>query len=198
MTAARRTRAGFAGAAALALAACGGGTSTPQDAAPGDALALDAAPPLDAGGHAIVAGERVGPIALGMRWADVVAAIGPPPAEPVVLVRLGHAAWPALGLEALLTSPSETTLTDDAVVIGAGATAGLDTAGPVRPGAERAAIEAALGVAAESYGGRDFYPTGLAVEYGTGTTALRVGVVAAYTLAPVPPPMGPAQLGSPP
>jgi hypothetical protein len=140
----------------------------------------------------LVAGERVGPIALDMRWADVVAAIGAPPSEPVVLVRIGHATWPALGLEALLTSPDEAALTDDAIVIGAGATAGADLDGVALPGDPRAGIETSLGPPPEEYGGRVYYPVGLAIEYDETGRARRVGVVAPYTLAPEPPPMTPS------
>lgn len=170
--------------AALGLAACGG-----RDAGP----ALDAAPPIDADPRrALVPGERVGPIALGMTWAEVVQAVGAPPAEPVVLVRIGHVTWPALGLEALLTSPAEASLTADAIVIGAGATAGADVAGPAVPGELRAEVERALGPAPESYVGRTYYPSGLAIEWDDAGRARRVGVVAPYQLAPEPPPMQPA------
>jgi hypothetical protein len=144
----------------------------------------------------LVAGERVGPIVLDMRWADVVAAIGPPPAEPVVLVRVGHATWPALGLEALVTSPDEARITDDAVVIGAGATVGADLEGLVLPGDARIGIETSLGAPPEEYGGRVYYPSGLAIEYDESAHARRVGVVAPYVLAPEPPPMAPASGGS--
>lgn len=140
-------------------------------------------------GRQLVAGERVGPIALDMRWSDVVAAVGAPPSEPLVLVRLGHVTWPALGLEALLTSPDEARLTDEAIVIGAGATTGSDLEGVVLPGDPRAGIETSLGAPPEEYGGRVYYPAGIVVEYDEGGRARRVGVVAPYTLVPEPPPM---------
>jgi hypothetical protein len=180
--------------AALALglavaAACGGRSS----AVTVDAAAIDAgADALPDPRRQLVPGVRVGPIALGMRWAEVIAAIGAPPSEPVVLVRLGHATWPALGLEALVTSPDEAILTADALVIGAGATVGAELDGPVRPGDARASIEAAMGAPPEEYGGRAYYPAGLAVEYDTEDRARRIGVVAAFTLVPEPPPMAPA------
>jgi hypothetical protein len=144
----------------------------------------------------LVAGERAGPIVLGMRWSDVLAVIGPPPSDPVVLVRIGHAAWPALGLEALVTSPDEARVTNDALVIGAGATIGADLEGAVLPGDSRIGVETSMGAPPEEYGGRVYYPAGLAVEYDEGARARRVGVVAPYTLAPVPPPMTPALGGS--
>ncbi len=152
------------------------------------------APPPDATEtNAIIPGTRVGPITLGMTWTQVVAAVGAPPTEPVVLVRVGYATWPALGLEALLTSPADTTLADDALVIGAAATAGTDLGGAARPGLTQVAIEAALGPAPEVYGGRAYYPAGVAVEYDAGGLATRVAVFAPYTLAPEPPPMAPAR-----
>jgi len=172
-------------AAFVVLAACG--SSAPEEPA------ADAA----AGGRAIVAGERIGAIALGMRWDEVVDVLGLPPADPVVLVRLGHASWPAHDLEAVLTSPDDAVLAGDAVVIAIGATAPADFTGPSRPGLDRAAIEDALGAAPETYGGRDYYPDGVAIEYGAGEVATRVGVVAPYTLAPEPPPMQPAQTRRP-
>ncbi|MBL8621094.1 MAG: hypothetical protein JNK64_07305 [Myxococcales bacterium] len=176
---------------ALALVGCGDRAATPAIDAPPP---VDAAPPIDADpARLLIPGERVGPLVLGMTWADVLRAVGAPPTEPVVLVRIGHATWPALGLEALLTSPSEATLTPDAVVIGAGATAGADLAGPVLPGDVRAAVVLALGPAPEAYGGRSYYPSGLAIEWDEADRARRVGVVAPYQLAPDPPPMQPAR-----
>jgi predicted TIM-barrel fold metal-dependent hydrolase len=166
-----------------ALAACG-------DDAGGDdgVLTFDAAP----AGRAIVAGEGVGGLRLGMRWAEARALLGEPSIAPVVLVRLAHVRWPEAGVEALLTSPDDTTLTDDALVIGVAATAPADFTGEVRPGASRAAIEAALGVAPEELAGRAYYPAGLSVAY-TDDVASLVAVVPSYVLAPEPPPMAPAQ-----
>lgn len=177
---------------ALALIGCATRATPPAiDAA---APLVDAAPSVDADpARLLIPGERVGPLVLGMTWADVLRAVGAPPTEPVVLVRIGHVSWPALGLEALLTSSAEATLTPDAIVIGAGATAGADVAGPVLPGDVRLAVELALGPAPEFYGGRSYYPRGLAIEWDEAEHARRVGVVAAYQLVPEPPPMRPAQ-----
>ena len=58
----------------------------------------------------------------------------------------------------------------------------------------RLAVELALGPAPEFYGGRSYYPSGLAIEWDEADRARRVGVVAAYTLVPEPPPMQPAQV----
>jgi hypothetical protein len=169
------------------------------DAAPPDAAVPHTQPdaavphtqPDAATGRPIVAGERVGAIALGMTWAEVRAALGAPMVPPIVLTRVGYVMWPQLGVEALFTSPLEMALADDAIVIGVAATAPADFAGAVRPGLARAAIEAAVGAPSESYGGRDYYAAGLAVEY-SAEVASKVAVVAPYTLAPAPPPMTPA------
>jgi hypothetical protein len=150
----------------------------------------DAGPDAEAG-RLIVAGERIDAIALGMTWAEVRAAVGAPTVPPIVLTRVGYVLWPELGLEALFTSPQEMALTDDAIVIGASATRPGDYRGPVQPGRTRAAIEAAIGAPAESYGGRAYYEAGLAIEYAS-DVAGKVAVVAPYTLAPAPPPMTPA------
>lgn len=161
-------------ALSLALCACGRSPADPTDGAAPDAPSvMDPVQP----------GVGVGPIRLGMTWLQLRTALGDPPAEPVVLVRVGYASWPALGLEALLTSSDEATLSDDAVVIGAATAAEART---------RTAIESSLGVPPESYDGRDYFPAGLTVEYGDDDIADRIAVVAPYALAPVPPPMTPA------
>lgn len=172
-------RALLSNVAALALAIAAGGCSSSPGA---DAVV----------GRPIVAGDRVGPIALDQTWAEVRAAVGAPPQDPVVLTRLGFVTWPALGLEALLTSPDEQTLTDDALVIGVAATAAADFRGAVRPGMSRAAIEAELGAAPDAYGGRAYYEAGLAIEY-RDDVAVKVAVIAPFHLTPEPPPMAPAR-----
>ncbi len=166
------------------------------DAAVADAVVPDAAVDAVPVRDRIIAGERVGPIELGMRWGDLRADLGDPPAQPVVVTRVGYVRWPALGLEAVLTSPAESTLTDDAIVIGAGTTGG-DLVGAIHPGETRADVVAALGAPPEDYGGRAYYPTGLVVAYGDDDLADLVAVVAPYTLAPTPPPMLPAHTTMP-
>ncbi len=182
---------GWLAALGVVLGACGGGDGAPADAALAPVVDATGAPDADVSA-AIVAGARIGPVALAMTWAEVRAAIGEPPAEPVVLTRLGHAAWPALGLEVIFTSADEAALSEDAIVVGIGATAAAGWTGAVRPGRTRAAIEAALGASPDVYGGRDHYPAGLVVSYGADDLATHVAVVAAFTLAPEPPVMQPA------
>lgn len=125
----------------------------------------------DPAGHApdVVAGERIGGVALGMSWRDVRASLGDPPADPVVLVRLGRARWPASGLEVLLTSPEDARLTDDATVIGVG----------LASEQARSAIEHEYGLPAEQYNGHAYYAAGLSVAYGEDDVADRIAVIAA-------------------
>jgi hypothetical protein len=108
--------------------------------------ACDRATPVD-----IVPGAHIGPVTLDMRWADVRAALGEPPSEPVVQIRLGQARWPAQGIDVLLTSPEDSVLTDDARVIGV---------------ALRTDEDADFGEPTESYGGRAYYRSGAGVEPG--------------------------------
>ncbi len=159
---------------ALACAACG------QDSAPViDGAAPDAGPVAEV----IHPGVGIGPVTLGVHWDAVRGALGEPPDEPVVLVRLGLARWPALGLEVLFTSAEEATLSDDAVVIGVATTA--------EPRA-RASLEEVLGPAPEAYAGLELYPAGITVAYGDDDVADRIAVVAPYALAPTPPAMTPS------
>lgn len=124
----------------------------------------------------VVAGERIGDVELGMRWADVRTMLGEPPAEPVVFTRVGQAKWPGQTVEVLFTSPDEATLDDEAIVIGVASTA---------DGRTRAAIQAKHGAPGETYGGRDYYATGLAVEYGDDDVVDRVAVFAPQGSVPI-------------
>lgn len=147
-------------------------------------LSACASPPVDpdAGGAlAIEPGVGVGPISLGMRYADVVGLLGE--AEGALVVgRIAFARYPEHHLELVLTSPEESTLTGDAIVVGLGVAEGASVRGPVVPGALRSTIERALGSAdvVESFA---FYPAGLSVEY-DGDRAVRVGVIAPYDRRP--------------
>lgn len=150
-----------------------------------------------ASGRAVVPGERIGPVALDASWADVTATIGEPAQAPLVLVRVGQASWPAQGLEVLATSPADSALTPDAIIIGVAATRDVQLDGLELIGATRASVELALGPAPEAYGGRGYYPSGLAIEYGGDDVVDKVAVFAGYVLAPEPPPMRPAAGGAP-
>jgi predicted TIM-barrel fold metal-dependent hydrolase len=117
----------------------------------------------------IVPGERIDDVELGMTWREVRDMLGDPPTQPTMLVRLGHVRWPARELEVLLTSPDESMPTDDAIVIGVASTAVTS----------RQDLAVRFGAANETYGGRDFYASGLAVERGDGDAVNRVAVFAA-------------------
>ena len=121
-----------------------------------------AAPP------AIVPGTRVGAIELGMRWPEVRALLGQPSNDPSVIVRLGHAYWREQGLDVVFTSSAESTLSDDALVVGVGTSST----------ASRAAIERQFGVASEQYDGHAYYANGLGITYGDDDTADRIAVFA--------------------
>lgn len=134
-------------------------------------------------------GAAIGDVAVGARYDEVRARFGElEDLQPFNRIVLGS--YPALGLELMLASAEQTTVSDDAVVISV-ALRGLSpvpTEG-VQPGMTRAEIEAVLGEAPEALGEVDYYPAGISVEYGDDGRATGVGVFAAYTLAPVPPPM---------
>ena len=151
----------------------------------------DTGPPVS-DAAAVIPGRGIGPVTLGMSWAEVREALGAPPTEPSVLVRVGLATWPDRGLEALLTSPADDRLTDDAIVIGVGAQRHAAVDGIELDALDRDEVQAAFGPAPEEYGGHAYYPVGLAVEYGDDDHVDKVAVLAAYQLAPDPPPMTPA------
>lgn len=171
----------LAGLLAFWLTACG--REAPPGAGPGGP---------DADG-AILAGEAIGPVRLGARFADLRAQLGEPARSTPLLPRIWMSEYEALGLEVLLTSPGEDALDDAALVIAVGATTRAGFSGEARPGQTRAAIEAELGPG-EPMTGRSYYPAGLAVEY-VGDVAAKVAVFAPYALATAPPPMGHARRG---
>ena len=134
-----------------------------------------------------------GTIELGMAYRDIVQGHGAL-AEVAPFNRLVVGRLPSLGIELVLASADASAPSDDAVVIGVGARAadGVSITGPARPGMTRAQVEAELGAAPETVEEFAFYPAGVSVEYGSDDAVKRVGVYAAYDLAPTPPPMQPA------
>lgn len=140
----------------------------------------------------VTPGRGIGSITLGQTWASVRDMLGAPTPEPTVLVRIGVVTWPERGLEALLTSPADDRLTDDAVVIGVGAHHHASLNGIAVEDLDRSDVEASFGAAPEEYAGHAYYPVGLALEYGDDEQADKIAVVSGYLLAPEPPPMVPA------
>ncbi len=114
----------------------------------------------------IVPGVRIGSVELGMRYSEVRSLLGEPSSEPTVLVRLGHARWREQGLDVMFTSPDESTLADDATVIGVGVDSMMT----------RSAIESEYGAPAEQYDGHAYYATGIGVAYGADDTAERIAI----------------------
>lgn len=166
----------------VVLAACGGGGGAGEDAA--------VSPPVDARvARQVQPGIGIGEVTVGATYAELRARLGElEELSPFNRIILG--AYPALGLELMLASGAQTTLSEDAVLI----SVALRGPSPVptdgaQPGWTRAQIEAVLGVAPESLGEYAYYPDGISVAYGDGDRADAVAVFAPYTLAPVPPPM---------
>ncbi|MCB9596135.1 MAG: hypothetical protein H6719_25660 [Sandaracinaceae bacterium] len=139
-------------------------------------LALGCATPAEAGAP-VLPGRGIGAVRLEMTLSDVRAALGEPRGA-LVTNRIGFARFDG-ELEIVFTSPEADTLTDDAIVVGIGASEGADLAGAVVPGASRADIEAAMGPAPDVIESLEFYPEGLSLEY-DGDVVLRVGVIAPY------------------
>jgi hypothetical protein len=172
--------------------ACGTAAEGSFDAAP---VPPDAAPSPDAQPSIEVrAGAGIGSVVLGMRYAELRSDHGEleqlAPVNRLVLGKL-----PALGLEVLLASAQTSALSDDAVVLAVGVRAadGVAVTGAVRPGMTQVEVEAAAGPAPESIGSFYYYPVGVSVGYDDAHVVKRVGVFAAYELAPTPPPMESAQ-----
>lgn len=145
-------------------------------------LAGCASDPPPPEGDAVEPGVGIGEARLGMRYAELTAALGPPEGA-FVNQRVGFARYPALGLEVVLTSPDADAVVDDALVVGVGVSEGADVHGPVLPGDARAEVEAALGPAPATAESLAYYPEGLSVEY-DGDRVLRVGVVPPWESRP--------------
>ena len=169
-----------ASALVLLLAAAG---CDPSPVSPGD----DAATPE---GLEIRPGEGIGPVRVGARYAEVRDALGPLEGT-FASNRLAFGRYNALGLEVVLVSADDSTVSDDAIVVGVGALSAEGFRGSVVPGMSRAALEEAYGPPDDEASETDFYRDGFSVEY-DGDTVLKVGVFGPYEHDPVPPPMRPA------
>jgi hypothetical protein len=144
----------------------------------------------------ITPGAGIGPVTIGMRYQEVSALYGQM-TNAIVDGRIAVGGYPDQGLDLILTSPEDFSLTADAVVIAVGAKTAAFGGFP-RPGLTRAEIEAALGTAPLKAGPIDYYPAGVSVKYGTeggADVAKAVGVFPPFTRAPSPPEMRPAKSG---
>ncbi|MBX3272326.1 MAG: hypothetical protein KF729_18855 [Sandaracinaceae bacterium] len=149
-------------------------------------LAIACTGPAPAPGARIAPGEGIGEVQLGMTLAAVRAQLGEP-SGVLVNDRIGFARFEG-SLEVVLTSPEATLLTDDALVVGIGASEGAEVEGPAFPGASRAVVEAGLGAAPDVVESLEYYPIGLSVEY-DGDVVARVGVIPPYERRQAVPPM---------
>ncbi len=162
--------------AAASAVACG------QEASDGTA-AHAAQPALS--DRTIRPGEGIGPLRLGMRYAEARAILGD--GETIASQRLGFARYPALGLELVLTTPTADAVTPDSRVIAIGARGPGDWRGTPRPGDRREDVVRALGTP-DRVGERDFFAKGAAVQYASpdASDAIAIAVFASWTERPTP------------
>lgn len=153
----------------------------------------DSAPPdaPDVGVEAeVLPGEGIGPLRVGMRYAEALEALGP--LEGVFVAnRLAFGRYNSLRVEVVLVSADDDDVSDDAIVIGVGALDGGDFHGPVVPGTSRDAVVARFGEPDDVAGETQYYREGFGLEY-DGDRVLKVGIFRPYEDAPVPPEMRPA------
>ena len=137
----------------------------------------------------VVVGQGVGPVQLGMTYAELVEALGEEPAgfgaDGAVLLNL-----PSPSLQIVLASPEPGGPAPDAVVIALQANAEAGFVGAVRPGVTRAAVEAELGPPSLTVEPIAFYPAGAAITY-AGETVASVSIWAPYAEALTAPEMLP-------
>lgn len=169
----------------LVAAACGDEPGAAPDS--GTTPAPDTGPPS---GLEVRPGDGIGPVRVGMRYAEVRDALGPLEGA-FASNRLAFGRYPSLGLEVVLVSGDDDSVSDDAIVIGVGALVAEGFHGPVVPGMSRAALVAAYGEPDDQAAESQFYVEGFSVEY-DGESVLKVGVFRPYTQDPLPPAMMPA------
>jgi hypothetical protein len=138
----------------------------------------------------ITPGAGIGQVSLGMRYQEVSALFGEM-TNAIVDARIAIGGYPDRGLDLILTSPEDSALVPDAIVIAVGAKTDA-VAGFPKPGLTRSEIESTLGKASIKAGPIDYYTSGVSVKYGGDDVAKAVGVFAPFTRAPSPPKMQPA------
>ncbi|WP_157068993.1 hypothetical protein [Sandaracinus amylolyticus] len=150
------------------------------------ACEAEVAPALDAGLE-VRPGEGIGPVHVGMRYADVREALGPLEGA-FTSERVAFGRYTSLGLEVVLVSSEDASVSDDAIVIGVGALQSEGFVGPVVPGMRRDALVAAYGEPDDEAGETALYREGFGVEH-DGDVVSKVGVFRPYTHEPTPPAM---------
>lgn len=170
-------------AAVVSVSAPGAATVELVDGEPVD-------PPVE--DFEVVVGERVGPVRLGMTYAELTEALGMAPQgfgmDGAVLVNV---ASPPMVVA--LASPDAAGPADDARVMAVQANGAAGFSGAVRPGMTRAAVEAEAGAPHIVVGDVAFHPAGIAVIYGEDEVATSVAVWPSYEVAfPAPEMLPPA------
>ena len=170
--------------AALSVA-CEPSTPAPEPALDAGRDAAEASGALE-----IVPGAGIGPVRIGMRYAEVRSALGPLEGA-FASDRLAFGRYSTLGLEVVLVSAEDGNVSDDALVVGVGALTQEGFTGPLVPGTSRSELERVFGAPDDEAGETDFYQEGFSVEYDA-DVVLKVGVFGSYTNDPLAPEMRPA------
>ncbi|MCB9612131.1 MAG: hypothetical protein H6722_06715 [Sandaracinus sp.] len=156
-------------------------------------IALSACGGDDPGLPRVSAGEGIGGVTLGMRYADLRTLLGEPSAA-ITVTRQSILMFDEAGLEAVLASSEDSAVSDDAYVLGVSA---MDEGftGP-HPGQTRAEIEAALGAPDFEEAGVAFWTEGMSVVWSPEGNARQVAVFAPFTIETEMPEMQPALGGA--
>ncbi len=137
----------------------------------------------------IAPGTGIGPVRVGMTYAELQALV-PQPTSQMGFNRMVIGSWTDLGLDVVFASSEETQISDDAVVVAAGAKAPGSFKGAVLPGMSRSDVVAALGESEEAVEEYVYYEVGLSVQYAADEqTVEAVGIFSPYELEPNPPKM---------
>lgn len=177
-------------AIAVMFAAAWAGCARSDGSTAGNSTADGTSSPPVLTDRTIRPGEGVGPLRLGMRYAEVTALLGPATAA-VANNRLGFARYPTLGLELVVTSPAADEVTPESIVVAIGvrAASGNEWGGDLRPGQSKADVERALG-AGETIDNHVYFNRGASIELGpNGQDVVAVAVLRPWTNTPEAPPM---------
>ena len=149
-------------------------------------------------GSDLTPGVEIRGVRLGMAYPQVKAILGE--ASAVGRNRLIFGRYESRGLEIIFASSADTSISDDAIVIGIGATAAATLASTPRAGQSRRDVIVALGPPTDTAGTIDFYASGISIAYdraGVEGVAQRVSVFDAYVPEVSPPEMTPPKTSGP-